>query len=315
MEKLEKKTQTQSELTTELTADEVFGQIYGNTELWQYGIRRLQGILGWWRENGDYHDKQMCEDRLMSALYTRLTNAKIKTLEKYDNNETEQKKLLKQVARAANDEEVNGDKVYETVRKEVESYDWKTDTTSVNKKQVREYAQTVSFDKDNVDADGHSYSLGDNISIDEVKTPAIESTPDKLDTIQVLKNISLFTKETQPFIQMLLTQGEDFTKTKLELTQKKFDSQLKQVLRYIKTYKYMFDAIPSGNQKVLTELSEFESVVQLYHPTQIEKWLIDSNSPWSKELVDNNNISEWDRNEYRVAVKKLKATYEKEVAR
>lgn len=323
------KIQTQSELTTTIKvskkradeiqkqlADDVFEQIYNNSDMWQYGIRRLQGILNWWREDKDYHDKQMCEDRLMSALYTRLTNAKIKTLQTYVDNEEAQKKLLKQVSRAANDEEVNNDKIYETVRKEVESYDWKTDTTSVNVKQVREYAPTVSLDKDNVQSDGYnSYSLGDSLSIDDVKTPAIESVPDRLDVIQVLRNTSLFTQKTQPFVQMLLTQGAEATKINLGLSQMQFNSKLKQVLRYIEKHKNMFDAIPRGSQKVLTELSEFETVVQLYHPTQIEKWLRDSSSPWSKELVDNNNISEWDRNEFRLAVKKLKATYGNEVSR
>ena len=254
----------------------------------------------------------MCQDRIVSGLYWRLSNAKISTLQGYLNNETAQKKLLGQVSFGASDEEKNSDKVYETVRKEVETYDWKTDTTSVGVKQVREYAPTVALDKDNIQPDGYTnFTLGDAISIDDIETPAIQSVPDKLDVIQVLKNTSLFTPKTQPFVQMLLTQGQEATKENFGT--KKFNSKLKQVLRYIESHKNMFSAIPSGSEKALVEIGEFESVVQLYHQSQIAKWLLDNQSkPWVDDLI--NSGVEIKREPLQKYIAQLKATYEKKVA-
>lgn len=303
----------QQEIQKDL-ADEVFFQIYDNKEIFDRAVFKLQSRLGWFREDKDYHDRRLCKDRIVSGLYWRLSNAKISTLQGYLNDETAQKKLLGQVSFGASDEEKNSDKVYETVRKEVETYDWKEDTTSVGVKQVREYAPTVSLDKDNIQPDGYTnLNLGDSISVDDIKTPAIGSVPDKLDTIQLLKNISLFTEKTQGFVAMLVTEGEEVTRQNLKLSQTQFDAKLKQVLRYIKTHKNMFGAIPSGNQKTLTEISEFETVVQLYHKSQIAKWLLDNQSkPWVDDLIESG--IEIEREPLQKYIAQLKATYEKKVA-
>lgn len=303
----------QQEIQKDL-ADEVFYQIYDNKEIFDRAVFKLQSRLGWFREDGDYHDKKMCKDRIVSGLYWRLSNAKISTLQGYLDNIESQRKLLGQVGFGASDEEKNSDKVYETVRKEVETYNWKEDTTSVGVKQVREYAQTVALDKDNIQPDGYTnFTLGDAISIDDVETPAIESLPDKLDVIQILKNTSLFTVKTQPFVQMLLTQGAEATKENLGLSQTQFNSKLKQVLKYVESHKNMFSAIPSGNQKTLTEISEFESVVQLYHESQVAKWLLDNQAkPWVNDLIESG--IEIEREPLQEYIAQLKATYEKKVA-
>lgn len=302
----------QQEIQKDL-ADEVFYQIYDNKEIFDRAVFKLQSRLGWFREDKDYHDRQMCQDRIVSGLYWRLSNAKISTLQGYLNNETAQKKLLGQVSFGASDEEKNSDKVYETVRKEVETYDWKEDTTQTKVKQVREYSPIVALDKDNIQPDGYTnFTLGDAISIDDVETPAIEGVPDKLDVIQVLKNTSLFTVKTQPFVQMLLTQGAEATKENLGLNQTQFNSKLKQVLRYIESHKNMFSAIPSGNQKTLTEIGEFETVVQLYHQSQIAKWLLDNQSkPWVDDLI--NSGVEIKRELLQKYIAQLKVHYEKSV--
>lgn len=294
-------------------ADEVFYQIYDNKEIFDRAVFKLQSRLGWFREDKDYHDHAMCQDRIVSGLYWRLSNAKISTLQGYLNNETAQKKLLGQVSFAEKDAETNSDKVYQTVRKQVEEYDWKEDTTETKVKQVREYAQTVSLDKDNIQPDGYTnFTLGDAISIDDVETPAIESVPDKLDVIQILKNTSLFTVKTQPFVQMLLTQGQEATKENLGLSQAQFNSKLKQVLKYIGSHKNMFSAIPSGNQKTLTEISEFETVVQLYHQSQIAKWLLDNQAkPWVNDLIESGIEIETEPLQKYIA--QLKVHYEKSV--
>lgn len=299
----------QQEIQKDL-ADEVFYQIYDNEEMWNKGVFKLQSRLGWFREDKDYHDHQMCQDRIMSGLYWRLSNAKISTLEQYLNNETAQKKLLGQVGFGASDEEKNSDKVYETVRKEVETYNWKEDTTETKVRQVREYAPIVALDKDNIQPDGYTnFTLGDAISIDDVETPAIESVPDKLDVIQILKNTSLFTPKTRPFVQMLLTQGTEATKENLGLSQAQFNSKLKQVLKYVESHKNMFNAIPSGSEKALVEISEFETVVQLYRQSQIAKWLLDNQAkPWVYDLIESG--IEIEREPLQKYIAQLKATYE-----
>lgn len=292
-------------------ADEVFYQIYDNKEIFDRAIFKLQSRLGWFREDKDYHDHQMCQDRIVSGLYWRLSNAKISTLEQYLNNETAQKKLLGQVGFAEKDLETNSDKVYETVRKEVETYNWKEDTTETKVKQVREYASQVSLDKEfNTDSDV-SFNLGDAISVNDVETPAIQGVPDKLDTIQLLKNTNLFTPKTGAFVAMLMTRGEDFTKENYGT--KKYNSKLRGVFKYIESHKNMFNAIPSGNQKTLTEISEFETVVKLYHESQVAKWLLDNQSkPWVYNLIESGIEIETEPLQEYIA--KLKAAYEKKVA-
>lgn len=302
----------QQEIQKDL-ADEVFYQIYDNKEIFDKAVFKLQSRLGWFREDGDYHDKQMCKDRIVSGLYWRLSNAKISTLQGYLNNETAQRKLLGQVGFAEKDLETNSDKVYETVRKEVETYNWKEDTTETKVKQVREYAPTVALDKDNIQPDGYTnFTLGDAISIDDVETPAIQSVPDKLDVIQVLKNTSLFTPKTQPFVQMLLTQGAEATKENLGLSQTQFNSKLKQVLRYVESHNNLFNAIPSGEEKALVEIGEFETVVQLYHQSQIAKWLLDNQAkPWVDDLIESG--IEIEREPLQKYIAQLKVHYEKSV--
>lgn len=302
----------QQEIQKDL-ANEVFYQIYDNKEIFDRAVFKLQSRLGWFREDKDYHDHQMCQDRIVSGLYWRLSNAKISTLEQYLKNETAQKKLLGQVGFAEKDAETNSDKVYQTVRKQVEEYDWKEDTTETKVKQVREYAPTVALDKDNIQPDGYTnFTLGDAISIDDVSTPAIESVPDKLDVIQILKNTNLFTPKTQPFVQMLLTQGQEATKENLGLSQTQFNSKLKQVLKYVESHKNMFSAIPSGNQKTLTEIGEFETVVQLYHESQVAKWLLDNQAkPWVYDLIESG--IEIEREPLQKYIAQLKVHYEKSV--
>lgn len=305
--------QRESEIQKDL-ADEVFYQIYDNKEIFDRAVFKLQSRLGWFREDKDYHDRRLCEDRIVSGLYWRLSNAKISTLQGYLNNETAQKKLLGQVGFGASDEEKNSDKVYETVRQELEEYNWKEDTTETKVRQVREYSPTVALDKDNIQPDGYTnFTLGDAISIDDVETPAIQGVPDKLDVIQILKNTNLFTPKTQPFVQMLLTQGQEATKENLALSQTQFNGKLKQVLKYVKSHKNMFSAIPSGSEKTLTEISEFKSVVQLYHQSQIAKWLLDNQAkPWVYDLI--NSGIEIETEPLQEYIANLKATYEKKVA-
>lgn len=302
----------QQEIQKDL-ADEVFYQIYDNKEIFDRAVFKLQSRLGWFREDKGYHDHQMSQDRIVSGLYWRLSNAKISTLQGYLNDETAQKKLLGQVSFAEKDAETNSDKVYQTVRKQVETYNWKEDTTETKTKQIREYASQVALDKDNIQPDGYTnFTLGDAISIDDVETPAIQSVPDKLDTVQILKNASLFTPKTQPFVQMLLTQGQEATKENLGLSQTQFNSKLKQVLKYVESHKNMFSAIPSGEEKALVEIGEFETVVQLYHESQIAKWLLDNQSkPWVDDLI--NSGIEIKREPLQKYIAQLKVHYEKSV--
>ncbi|MBZ6009912.1 hypothetical protein, partial [Leuconostoc gelidum] len=87
--------------------------------------------------NKEYNDFEDTKNLIVSELFNRLSHAKISTLQKYSNDKDAQKKLISQVKKEVRDNENNDTKIYTTERQNVEQYNWKTDETTTEYKQVR----------------------------------------------------------------------------------------------------------------------------------------------------------------------------------
>jgi len=282
--------------------------------------------------NKEYNDFEDTKNLLVSELYNRLSKAKISTLQKYSNDSDAQKKLIAQVKKQVKDNEVNGGKIYTTERQNVEQYNWKTDETTTEYKQVRIYQKQISFDKQQEsDESGNSYSLSDALSVNDIRVPDMREIQ-KGNVVQVLKNVELFSSPSQSFVMMLFTQGEEETKRLLNMSNSNFNQKIERLELWIEKHSAFKDILSGSEQEhleALTDMAHFENLLSIAERTQVQKWLIANmdNKPWIKyildEKVDNDYlaIESWDiegerKNSYQFinAMHELQEVYQKEVA-
>ncbi|MFK8256124.1 hypothetical protein, partial [Leuconostoc mesenteroides] len=269
---------------------------------------------------------------LVSELYNRLSKAKISTLQKYSNDKDAQKKLISQVKKQVKDDENNGTKIYTTERQNVEQYDWKTDETTTEYKQVRIYQPQVSFDKQTEsDESGYSYSLSDALSVNDVRIPDMREI-EKGNVVQVLKNIELFSKPSQAFVMVLFTQGEEETKRLLNMTNSNFNQKIERLESWIEKHSAFKDILTGKEQEhleSLTDMAHFENLLLIAEQSQVQKWLIANiDKPWIRYILDEKTdndvlaIESWDvegqrKNSYQFidSMHELQEMYQDEVMR
>ncbi|MGY3702772.1 hypothetical protein [Leuconostoc gelidum] len=281
--------------------------------------------------NKEYNDFEDTKNLIVSELFNRLSHAKISTLQKYSNDKDAQKKLISQVKKEVRDNENNDTKIYTTERQNVEQYNWKTDETTTEYKQVRVYQPQVSFDKQTEsDSDNGTYSLSDALSVNDIRVPEMRQTQ-KGNVVQVLKNIELFSQPSQAFVMMLFTQGEEETKRLLGMTNSNFNQKIQRLELWIEKHSAFKDILSGAEQEHLESLRDmghFENLLSIAERTQVQKWLIANiDKPWIQyvldEKVDNDylTIQSWDvegerKNTYQFinAMHELQEVYQKEVA-
>lgn len=282
--------------------------------------------------NKEYNDFEDTKNLIISELFNRLSRAKVSTLQRYSNDSDAQKKLISQVKKQVKDQENNDTKIYTTERQNVEQYNWKTDETTTEYKQVRVYQPQVSFDKQTEsDESGNSYTLSDALSINDIRIPDMRKLQ-KENVVQVLKNIELFSKPSQAFVMMLFTQGEEETKRLLNMTNSNFNQKIERLESWIEKHSAFQDILTGEEQEHLESLRDmghFENLLSIAERTQVQKWLkANQDKPWIKyildEKVDNGYlaIDSWDlkgerKNSYQFinAMHELQEVYQKEVAR
>ncbi|MBZ6011238.1 hypothetical protein, partial [Leuconostoc gelidum] len=212
-----------------------------------------------------------------------------------------------------------------------EQYNWKTDETTTEYKQVRVYQPQVSFDKQTEsDSDNGTYSLSDALSVNDIRVPEMRQTQ-KGNVVQVLKNIELFSQPSQAFVMMLFTQGEEETKRLLGMTNSNFNQKIQRLELWIEKHSAFKDILSGAEQEHLESLRDmghFENLLSIAERTQVQKWLIANiDKPWIQyvldEKVDNDylTIQSWDvegerKNTYQFinAMHELQEVYQKEVA-
>ena len=282
--------------------------------------------------NREYNDFENTKNLIVSELFNRLSRAKVSTLQRYSNDKDAQKKLIAQVRKEVKDNENNGTKIYTTERQNVEQYNWKTDETKIEYKQVRIYQKQMSFDsQQESDESGYSYSLSDALSVNDIRIPDIRETQ-KGNVVQVLKNVELFSKPSQAFVLMLFTQGESETKRLLGMSNSNFNQKIERLENWIEKHSAFQDILTGKEQEHLESLRDmghFENLISASERTQVKKWLIENiDKPWIKfildEKVDNDylTIQSWDvegerKNTYQFinAMYELQQVYQSEVAR
>lgn len=282
--------------------------------------------------NKEYNDFEDTKNLIISELFNRLSKAKISTLQRYSNDSEAQKKLIKQVKKQVKDNEVNGTKIYTTERQNVEQYNWKTDKTTTEYKQVRVYQPQVSFDKQTEsDSDNGSYTLSDALSVNDIRVPEMREIQ-KGNVVQVLKNIELFSKPSQSFVMMLFTLGEEETKRLLGMTNSNFNQKIERLENWIEKHEAFKDILTGAEEEhleALTDMGHFENLLSIAERTQVQKWLIANiDKAWIEyildEKVDNDYlaIESWDvegerKNTYQFinGMHELQEVYQKEVAR
>ena len=319
------------EVNTEL-ANEVFKAIY--TDFSDEIDKQTKKLCSELKRtnNKEYNDFEDTQNLIISELFNRLSRAKVSTLQRYSNDKDAQKKLIKQVKKQVKDNEVNGTKIYTTERQNVEQYNWKTDETTTEYKQVRVYQPQVSFDKQTEsDSDNGSYSLSDALSVNDIRIPGIREIQ-KSNVVQVLKNVELFSQPSQAFIMMLFTQGESETKRLLNMTNSNFNQKIERLESWIEKHSAFQDILTGKEQEHLESLRDmghFENLLSIAERSQVQKWLIaNQDKPWIEyllsEKVDNDvlAIESWDvegqrKNTYQFinAMHELEQVYQKEVAR
>lgn len=319
------------EVSTEL-ANEVFEAIYTN-----FGyeidkqVNKLCSELGR-LNNREYNDFEDTKNLIVSELFNRLSRAKVSTLQRYSNDKDAQKKLIAQVKKQVKDNENNDTKIYTVERQNVEQYDWKTDETTTQYKQVRIYQPQVSFDKQTEsDSDNGTYSLSDALSVNDIRIPDMRVIQ-KGNVVQVLKNVELFSKPSQTFVMMLFTLGEEETKTLLGMTNSNFNQKIERLESWIEKHESFKDILTGKEQEhleALRDMGHFENLLSIAERTQVQKWLIANiDKPWIEyildEKVDNDylTIQSWDvegerKNTYQFinAMHTLEELYQKEVSR
>ena len=313
-------------------ANQVFEAIYTDfSDEIDKQVKKLCSELGR-TNNREYNDFEDTQNLIISELFNRLSRAKVSTLQRYSNDKEAQKKLIAQVKKQVKDNENNDTKIYTTERQNVEQYNWKTDETTTQYKQVRVYQPQISFDKQTEsDSDNGSYSLSDALSIDDIRVPEMRVIQ-KANVIQVLKNIELFSKPSQAFVMLLFTEGEEETKRLLNMTNSNFNQKILRLESWIQKHS-AFKDILSGTEaqhlEALTDMGHFENLLSMAEQSQVQKWLIANiDKPWIEyildEKVDNDvlAIEAWDiegqrKNSYQFinAMHELQEVYQKEVAR
>jgi len=313
-------------------ANEVFEAIYTNfSDEIDKQTNKLCSELGR-LNNREYDDFEDSRNLIVSELFNRLSHAKVSTLQKYSNDSDAQKKLIAQVKKQVKDNENNGGKIYTTERQNVEQYNWKTDETTTQYKQVRIYQPQVSFDsQQESDSDNGTYSLSDALSVNDIRVPEMREIQ-KGNVVQVLKNIELFSKPSQTFVMMLFTQGESETKRLLGMSNSNFNQKVERLELWIEKHSAFADILTGKEQEHLESLRDmghFENLLSIAERTQVQKWLIANlDKAWIKyildEKVDNDYlaIESWDiegerKNSYQFinAMHELQEVYQKEVAR
>lgn len=313
-------------------ANEVFEAIYTDfSDEIDRQTKKLCSELGR-TNNREYNDFQDTKNLIISELFNRLSRAKVSTLQRYSNDKDSQKKLIAQVKKQVKDNENNGTKIYTTERQNVEHYDWKTDETTTEYKQVRVYQSQVSFDKKTEsDESGYSYTLSDALSVDDIRIPDMRKLQ-KGNVVQVLKNIELFSKPSQAFVMMLFTQGEEETKRLLNMTNSNFNQKIERLESWIQKHSALQDILTGEEQEhleSLRDMAHFENLLSIAEQSQVQKWLkANINKSWIQyildEKVDNDvlAIESWDiegqrKNSYQFvnALAELKEVYQQEVAR
>lgn len=319
------------EVNTEL-ANEVFEAIYTDfSDEINKQTKKLCSELGR-TNNREYNDFEDTKNLIISELFNRLSRAKTVSLQRYSNDSEAQKKLIKQVKKQVKDNEVNGGKIFTTERQNVEQYDWKTDKTTTEYKQVRVYQPQVSFDKQTEsDSDNGTYSLSDALSVNDIRVPDMREVQ-KGNVVQVLKNIELFSKRSQTFIMMLFTQGEEETKRLLNMTNSNFNQKIERLELWIEKHSAFKDILSGAEEEhleALADMGHFENLLSIAERTQVQKWLIENiDKPWIRyildEKVDNDYlaIESWDvegqrKNSYQFinAMHELQQVYQDEVMR
>lgn len=313
-------TATQIEL-----ANNVFEYIYEQEDLIEEFTIKIQKKLNRWSKTKDIDDYNDCYHLLVSELYNRLSRAQLSTLQKYSNDDKLIEKLLSGVVVTICDNEKNNGKIYEMVQEEV------IDDKDISKiKRVRDYKQQISLDYEETDSEGSSFKLGDIINIDDIHVPEIRNYWKK-QSVQVLKNIDLFSAPQRDFISLLFTQGEEKTKELLGMSTSTFNQKVKRIEKWISKHE-AFKDIPTYDEQLkidsLTQMAHFRNMIDLAERTQVQSLLkqyVENNTPWVMYLlnnvVDNANdcVSNWDqaprKNSYQFikGMIKLEQQYRKEV--
>lgn len=306
-------------------ASELFDVLYAS-EQFEKSVNKIQSKLGRWKESDGYHDKQDTQNLLMSALYDRLSRAKVSTLQQYSNSLSEQNRLVALVAKAVVDSENNDSKVYTLDRELVTS-----DEGVTTVKQVRNYKPQVSFDVEVESDDGSLFGIKDTISLSDIRIPDMRVVS-KSNVVQVLKHIYLFSKPSQGFVMMLFTEGSSRTRELLGMTTGNFNQKIQRLEDWISKHEAFKDILTGAEAEhleSLTDMAHFEIMLSIAERSQIQRWLADNmDKPWVEILlsdyVDNDSlvIDEWDiegarKNSYMFmdGMRELDALYRSEVSR
>lgn len=306
-------------------ASQLFDDMYASDQF-EKSVTKIQSKLNRWREKDGYHDHEDTQNLLMSALYDRLSRAKVLTLQQYSNSLSEQNRLVALVAKAVIDSENNDSKVY-TLDRELVTDD--KGVTSV--KQVRNYKPQLSFDVEVESDDGSLFGIKDTISLSDVRVPEMREIQ-KGNVVQVLKNIDLFSKPSQGFVAMLFTEGSDKTRELLGMTTGNFNQKIQRLEDWISKHSAFKDILTGAEAEhleSLTDIAHFENLLNMAERSQVQRWLADNqDKPWVELLlsdyVDNDSlvIDQWDqphdrKNSYMFmdGMRELESLYRSEVSR
>lgn len=309
----------------QVLASELFDDMYASDQF-EKSVTKIQSKLNRWREKDGYHDKRDTENLLMSALYDRISRAKLVTLQQYSNSLSEQNRLISLVAKAVVDSENNDSKVYTLDREPV------TDDKGVTSvKQVRNYKPQVSFDVEVESDDGSLFGIKDTISLSDIRVPDMREVS-KSNVVQVLKHIYLFSKPSQGFVMMLFTEGSSRTRELLGMTTGNFNQKIQRLEDWISKHEAFKDILTGAEAEhleSLTDMYHFENLLNMAERSQVQRWLVDNmDKPWVEILlsdyVDNDSlvIDEWDiegarKNSYMFmdGMRELESLYRSEVSR
>lgn len=309
----------------QVLASELFDDMYASDQF-EKSVNKIQSKLNRWKESNGYHDHEDTQNLLMSALYDRLSRAKVSTLQQYSNSLTEQNRLVALVAKSVVDSENNDSKVY-TLDRELVTND--QGLTSV--KQVRNYKPQVSFDVEVESDDGSLFGIKDTISLSDIRVPEMREVS-KGNVVQVLKNIDLFSKPSQGFVALVFTEGSDKTRELLGMTTGNFNQKIQRLEDWISKHSAFKDILTGAEAEhleSLTGMAHFEIMLNMAERSQVQRWLADNmDKPWVELLlsdhVDNDSlvIDQWDQPQYRKnsymfmdGMRELEALYKSEVSR
>lgn len=309
----------------QVLASQLFDDMYASDQF-EKSVNKIQSKLNRWKESDGYHDHKDTQNLLISALYDRLSRAKVSTLQQYSNSLTEQNRLISLVAKAVVDSENNDSKVF-TLDRELVTNDQGVTTV----KQVRNYKPQVSFDVEVESDDGSMFGIKDTISLSDIHVPDMREIQ-KGNVVQVLRNIDLFSKPSQGFVAMLFTEGSERTQELMNMTTGNFNQKIQRLEDWISKHE-AFKDILTGQEaehlESLTDMAHFEIMINMAERSVIQRWLADNmDKPWVEILlsdhVDNDSlvIEAWDqphdrKNSYMFmdGLRELQPLYKSEVSR